>query len=139
MQRRDFLIATGAATLAGAARAAPDAGSAQTKSPGLVQLASDCIEIGEECLAHCYQQLAAGDTSLAGCAKSVTMMLSMCRALVTAAAQSAPRLKEIARVCGQVCRDCEASCKPHAGHHDICRRCMEACRACAAACEKTAA
>ncbi|HZJ55062.1 MAG TPA: four-helix bundle copper-binding protein [Myxococcaceae bacterium] len=137
MQRREFLFAT--AGLAGAVRAAPDAGSAPTKGPGLVQLASDCIELGEECQAHCLQQFAAGDTSLAGCARSVTMMIAMCRALVTASAQSSPRLKEIARVCGQVCRDCETACKPHAGHHDICRRCMESCKACAAACEKTAA
>jgi hypothetical protein len=53
MQRRDFLLATGAVTLAGASRAAPDAGSVQAKGPGLVQLASDCIELGEECQAHC--------------------------------------------------------------------------------------
>src|SRR5262245_9949813 len=139
MLRRDFLLATGAATLAGASRAAPDAGSAQAKGPGLVQLASDCIELGEECQAHCLQQFAAGDTSLAGCARSVGLMLQMCRALCAASAQGWSRLKEMARVCGQVCWDCEAACKPHAGHHDICRRCMESCRACAAACEKTAA
>ena len=139
MHRRDFVLATGALAVAGASRAAPDGGPGQAKGPGLVQLASDCIELGEECQAHCLQQFAAGDTSLAGCARSVTMMIAMCRSLVTASAQSSPRLKEIARVCGQVCRDCEAACKPHAGHHDICRRCMESCRACASACEKTAA
>jgi len=50
------------------------------------ELASACIQVGEECQAHCLQQFAAGDTSLAGCAKSVSMMLQMCRALVTAAA-----------------------------------------------------
>ena len=138
MQRRDFMLAGGALALAGASRAAPDAGAAG-KAPGLVELGRACIEVGEECQAHCLQQLSAGDTSLAGCAKSVSVMLQMCRALVTAAAQSSPRLKDIARVCGQVCRDCEASCKPHAGHHDICRRCMEACRSCAAACEKASA
>lgn len=138
MDRRDFMLAGGALAFAGTAQAAPDAGAAE-KAPGLVELGSACIEVGEECLAHCLQQLSAGDTSLAGCAKSVSVMLPMCHALVTAAAQSAPRLKEIARVCGQVCRDCEASCKPHAGHHDICRRCMEACRNCAAACEKASA
>jgi Cys-rich four helix bundle protein (predicted Tat secretion target) len=135
MERRDFMVATGALAFASAAHAAPDAGTA-AKAPGLVELGSACIQVGEECQAHCLQQFAAGDTSLAGCARSVTMMLQMCRALVTAAAQSSPRLKEIARACGAVCRDCEAACKPHAGHHDVCRRCMEACRSCAAACEK---
>jgi len=61
------------------------------------------------------------------------------RALVVAAAQSSPRLKEIARACGQVCRDCEAACKPHSGHHEICRKCMDACRACATECERVSA
>jgi Cys-rich four helix bundle protein (predicted Tat secretion target) len=139
MERRDLILASGALALAGASRAAPDAGAGAPRSPGLVQLASDCVEVGEECQAHCLQQFAAGDTSLAACAKSVSMMLQMCRALVTAAAQSSPRLKDIARVCGQVCRDCEGACKPHAGHHDVCRRCMEACRSCASACEKVSA
>ena len=109
------------------------------QAANLVELASACIQIGEECQAHCLQLLGTGDTSLAGCARSVTMMLAMCRALVTAAAQGSPRLKDVARVCGQVCRDCEKECKPHAGHHDICRRCMESCRACAAGCEKVSA
>ena len=68
-------------------------------------------QVGEECQAHCLQQFAAGDTSLAACAKSVAVMLQMCRTLVTAAAQSSPRLKDIARVCGQVCRSCAAACE----------------------------
>ena len=138
MERRDFMLAAGALALSGASQAAPDAG-ATVKAPGLVELGSACIQVGEECQAHCLQSFAAGDTSLAACEKSVSVMLQMCRALVTAAAQSSPRLKEIARVCGQVCRDCEAACKPHSGHHEVCRRCMEACRSCAAACEKASA
>ena len=139
MKRRDLMLAGGALALAGVSHAAPDAGSAPGKGASLVELGSACIQVGEECEAHCLQQLATGDTSLAACAKSVAVMLQMCRALVTAAAQSSPRLKDITRVCGQVCRDCEAVCRPHAGHHDVCRRCMEACRSCASECEKTAA
>ena len=139
MNRRELILATGALAVSGAASAAPDAGTAPGKPPNLVELGSACIQVGEECQAHCFKELAAGDTSLAGCARSVTMMLAMCRALVTAAAQGSPRLKDVARVCGQVCRDCEKECKPHAGHHDICRRCMESCRACATGCEKVSA
>ena len=139
MKRRDLVLAGGALALAGASRAAPDAGSAAKKGPGLVELGSACIQVGEECQAHCLQQLGTGDTSLAACAKSVAVMLQMCRTLVTAAAQGSPRLKDIARVCGQICRDCEAACRPHAGHHDVCRRCMEACRSCASECEKASA
>ena len=141
MNRREFVLATGAAVLAARADAAPDAGAASSTSSGqkLIETASACIQTGELCEAHCFRQLAAGDTSLAQCAASVNLMLPMCRALVTAAAQSSPRLKDIAKSCGLVCRDCEAACKPHAGHHEICRQCMEACRACATACERAAA
>ncbi|HUM12996.1 MAG TPA: Csp1 family four helix bundle copper storage protein [Myxococcaceae bacterium] len=141
MNRREFVFGAAALTGAGVARAAPDGGIAAGASAGkeLVQLAAECTEVGELCQAHCLQLLATGDTSLATCARSVTLMLAMCRALMSASAQGSSRLKEIARACGLVCRDCEAACKPHAGHHDICRRCMESCRACAAACEKVAA
>ena len=140
MDRRRFLIGAAAVTVTGSAGAAADGG---TGSPGaanrLVDLASDCVRIGELCEAHCFQQLQAGDTSMARCAQSVNLMLATCRALVVAAAQSSPRLKEIARACGQVCRDCEAACKPHSGHHEICRKCMDACRACATECERVSA
>jgi Cys-rich four helix bundle protein (predicted Tat secretion target) len=141
MNRREFVVAAGALTAAAGSKAAPDggAGAAASSGAGLVEVASACIQTGELCHAHCLQQFAAGDTSLAQCDRTVTMMLAMCRALVVAAAQGSSRLKEVARVCGQICRDCEAACKPHAGHHEICRRCMEACRTCAAACEKAAA
>jgi len=141
MNRRDFVVGAAALTGAGVASAAPDGGSAAPGTAGkeLVQLATECVEVGELCQAHCLQLLATGDTSLANCARSVTVMLGMCKALVTASAQGSTRLKEIARACGLVCRDCEAACKPHAGHHEICRRCMESCRACAASCEKVSA
>ena len=140
MNRREFVLATGTVALAGSSAAAPDAGAASpTTAQRLVEVASACIQTGELCEAHCFQQLAAGDTSLAKCAQSVNLMLAMCRALVTGAAQSSPRLKEIARTCGLICRDCEATCKPHAGHHEICRQCMDACRTCATACERAAA
>lgn len=138
MNRREFVLAAGSLTVAGASAAAPDAGVSGDPGSRLVTVASECIEAGERCQAHCFQQFAAGDTSLARCAQSVTLMLAMCRTLVTAAAQGSPRLKDIARVCGQTCRDCEAACKQHAGHHELCRQCMEACRTCATACEKAA-
>ena len=141
MNRRDFVVAAGALAAAGSSRAASDAGSAAAGSPTpeLVQLGSACVQVGELCEAHCFQLLATGDTSLANCARSANLMVAMCRSLVSASAQNSARLKEITRACGLVCRDCEAACKPHAGHHDICRRCMESCRTCATACEKASA
>jgi Cys-rich four helix bundle protein (predicted Tat secretion target) len=148
MHRREVLIAAGVSTLAmgRAGGAAPDAGTARrTTAPNvsgrtaLIDTGNDCVRTGEICLDHCLRTMAGGDTSLARCAQSVTEMLAMCHALVTMSAQGSARLKEVARVCGQVCRDCEAACKEHAAHHEVCRRCMESCQACAAACEKFSA
>ena len=89
MERRDLMLATGALALAGVSQAAPDAGPAPGKPPGLVEL-RERLHPGRRGMpqAHCLQQFAAGDTSLAACAKSVAVMLQMCRALVTAAAQA---------------------------------------------------
>ena len=104
MNRRELILATGAFAVSGASAAAPDAGTGAAKSPNLIELASSCIEIGEECQAHCFQQFAAGDTSLAGCARSVTMMLAMCRALVTAAALASRRSRGSVAGCAATAR-----------------------------------
>jgi hypothetical protein len=62
MKRRDLMLAGGALALAGVSRAAPDAGSAPGKGASLVELGSACIQVGEECEAHCLEKLATGDT-----------------------------------------------------------------------------
>jgi Cys-rich four helix bundle protein (predicted Tat secretion target) len=145
MHRREVLVAAGVSALVWGrvGQAAPDAGtSPRAPAPdvsgrtALIDSGTECVRLGEICLDHCLRTIAGGDTSLARCAESVTEMLAMCRALVTMAAQGSARLKDVARVCGQVCRDCEAACKVHAAHHEVCRRCMESCQACATACEK---
>jgi hypothetical protein len=37
----------------------------------------------------------------------------------------------------EFCKDCEAECWKHAGHHAVCKECMEACQRTIAACQKT--
>ncbi|HET6983422.1 MAG TPA: hypothetical protein VFI53_14860 [Myxococcaceae bacterium] len=50
---------------------------------------------------------------LLGLAFVLLFKLLLTGRLTVVAAQNTSRLKDIARVCGQVCRDCEAACKPH--------------------------
>jgi Cys-rich four helix bundle protein (predicted Tat secretion target) len=100
----------------------------------LVEAASDCIKTGEACLAHCFASFAAGDTTLAACARSVDTMLSVCATLQKLAAAGSPHLPALARVALAVCDECEAECRKHAEHHATCKACAEACGACAREC-----
>jgi Cys-rich four helix bundle protein (predicted Tat secretion target) len=95
-----------------------------------------CIKAGEECLDHCVRQLSTGDKMMAECAGTVRAMLPMCHAVVELARLDSPHLKAAAAVCAKACRDCEAACKKHSGHHAECKACMESCARCATACEK---
>jgi Cys-rich four helix bundle protein (predicted Tat secretion target) len=95
-----------------------------------------CIQRGEACIPHCIDLMAKGDASLKDCLRSVSAMMPMCGALVRFAALDAPRLKELAKLCGEVCEDCEKECKKHAEHHAVCRMCAESCAACVKECKK---
>jgi Cys-rich four helix bundle protein (predicted Tat secretion target) len=83
MNRRD-LIAAGATlvALSTAARAqvSHDHHDAAAPTP-LLDAASTCVKVGMVCIDHCFQAFAAGDTSLAGCAREVDQMLSTCGTL----------------------------------------------------------
>jgi Cys-rich four helix bundle protein (predicted Tat secretion target) len=158
MDRRSFIAAGAAAVAAVATRAAAEddphaehkrqaaAKAAQAGKGGppwvanaaLVEAAADCGRAGRVCLEHCLSVLRAGDTSMARCSQTVSAMLPLCAALEALATQGSPHLKALAAVCAKACRDCEAACKEHAGHHEACKRCMETCGRCAAACEKAA-
>ena len=100
----------------------------------LTELALACVGYGEACVAHCIQVMGEGDTSLKDCLTSVNEMLPMCAALARYAAVDAKRLKQLARVCIDVCDDCAVECEKHADHEE-CKLCGEACRACIKACE----
>lgn len=90
--------------------------------------AAECIRTGETCLQHCLNLLAKGDTSLGECAQKVNQMLAVCRAVGTLADAGSSHLGSAASLCRDVCKDCEAACKPHVGHHPECAACAKACR-----------
>jgi Cys-rich four helix bundle protein (predicted Tat secretion target) len=129
MQRRELLVA-GATVLAvrlgGVATAAEKAMTGST-SGGLAAAAADCVRVGERCLQHCLDLLAVGDQSLGECAKSVNQMLAVCRAVGPMADAGSKHLASLARVCRDVCTDCERECRKHESHHDVCKQCAEAC------------
>jgi len=102
----------------------------------LIDAALDCIKKGAVCSNHCIRLLGEGDTSLADCLQSVSAMLPACTALARLAALDAKRLPQFAKVCADICADCQAVCKKHEQHHAVCKACGEACRACADECRK---
>lgn len=151
MNRRELFAAAGAAALITAAGAAHAAGehdhdhsghgapASATPNAKLLAAAGECGRAGQVCLSHCLNLIAAGDTSVAACAKTVNQMLAMCDALGRLAAADSPHLTAFAKVCQAVCADCEKECRKHEAHHAECKACAESCAACVEECKKIAA
>ncbi|NVO17477.1 MAG: Csp1 family four helix bundle copper storage protein [Rhodoplanes sp.] len=142
MNRRHVL--TTAAALAVVAGPAFAQGHAGHDSPSglnapLVAAATNCVRAGLACINHCFDSLAAGDTSLAACARSVDQMSAVCGALAKLASAGSPHLPAMAKLAQAVCLDCEKECRKHADHHAVCKACADACAACAEECRKVAA
>jgi len=157
MNRREVLLSTGAMAVSASLGAlacgggnavaqnnvkapAPAAGPAKTATgagdAGLAEVASACQGKAQLCLAHCIAMLSAGDTTMSGCAAAVHDMHAVMVGLAAAAASGSKRLKDLARVAMDFCKDCEAECRKHADKHLVCKECMEACQRTIAACQK---
>lgn len=95
----------------------------------LTDAAMHCVSAGEACVPHCVELLAKGDTSLGECLESVLVMMPMCTAVARASGFDADRLKEMAKLCGDICADCEKVCREHAEHHAVCKACADSCAA----------
>lgn len=147
MNRREMMTAVGgvaalsAASALGQVKAAPAAGPVASAAPlnkALIDAAEHCAATGRDCLELCIRTLASGDKMMAECAGTVRQMLPLCAAVAELARLKSPLLKAVAAACAKACRECEASCQKHAGHHAECKACQESCKACAAECEKLA-
>jgi Cys-rich four helix bundle protein (predicted Tat secretion target) len=108
---------------------AAHAAAGPAKYQDLIDAALMCVNRGEVCIDHCTKQLGTGDTSLKDCMNSVATMLPMCTAVARFAAFDAPRLKEVTKLCVDVCTDCEKECRKHEQHHVICKNCADSCAA----------
>jgi len=111
----------------GVASAAETAAPAAEPASGLADAAAGCIAAGNACLQHCLDLLGKGDTSIAECSQTVRQMLAVCAAIGPLADAGSKHLKEAARLCLDVCTDCEAACRKHENHHAPCKRCADAC------------
>ncbi len=109
-----------------------------TRHRSLVLTALECAGIGQMCLQHCFQQFAAGDTTLAACAMRNQEMIAVSEALATLGAASSAQLSNFAQVCIAICKACEDECRKH-HHHAICIETAEACVKTIAECEKLTA
>jgi Cys-rich four helix bundle protein (predicted Tat secretion target) len=113
--------------------------AAPKKSAALLAAASDCIVKGDACLAHCLVLLGEGNKEMAACAQSVNQMLAVCTALQKLASQESAYLPALARLAGDVCKDCEKACRKHEKKHAECKACADACAECLKQCQALAA
>lgn len=149
MNRRELLSTAGTAGLALFASTAfadeshdhMDHSHMNMASPNqaLIDTALACTKTGLACINHCFDSFAMGDTSMAGCARSVDQMNSTCATLAKLATANSPYLATMSKVALAVCQDCEKECRKHADHHAVCKACADACAACAEECKKIAA
>ena len=83
----------------------------------VAELARHCAAAGDACISHCLALFVAGDNSVAACAKSAYQMTAMCAALARLASANSAHLVALAKVCGEVCLDCEKECRKHEKEH----------------------
>lgn len=146
MDRREMLlgsIAMAGAAMAGSVRAATHEHDMhhhhEAPNAGLAAAAADCVQKGEVCLSHCLMLLGEGDKEMAGCAKAVSQMLSICGALRQLVNQNSKHAARMAAIAMDACKQCEEECKKHAEKHAECKACGESCAACYKECKKVAA
>lgn len=102
----------------------------------LINIANECAQHGDECVAHCIELFKTGDTSLAKCADTVNEMIVMCRALAKMATYESAQLVAVAKICIDVCQVCADECNKHADTHPNCKACAESCEDCIKECKK---
>jgi Cys-rich four helix bundle protein (predicted Tat secretion target) len=143
MQRRNAL-----AWMAGSAAAAPGVLLAQAGAPAahdhnamtkaaaarmprrydaLVAPYQGCVQAARVCIAHCQQQLAQGDKSLAECLRTALDTDVVCNATLQLAGLNSRFTAEQARASIAVMQACVDACKEHAQHHAECKTCHDAC------------
>jgi Cys-rich four helix bundle protein (predicted Tat secretion target) len=104
--------------------------AAGLKHQSLVDAALGCVKAGNGCIDHCIELLLAGDTSLGDCARAVQQMLATCDTLAKLAAYDSKFLPEYAKICAEICRNCQTECRKHESHHAACKACAESCAKC---------
>ena len=144
INRREVLLGIGAAAAtayagnAVAAMPGHDHSKHKAQHPDLLAAVHDCTSKGERCIAHCLVSFQEGDTELADCAAKVHEMQAVCNGFSYLVASNSGYIGDYAKVCRQVCMDCEKECLKHKEHHE-CKDCADACVACMKECERVIA
>lgn len=132
ISRRDVLLGMGAAAAVAyagnAVSAMPghDHSKHSSQHPGLLEAVNDCLDRGQRCIAHCLVSFQEGDMALADCAAKVHEMQAVCGGFSYLVAANSGYISEYAKVCEQVCQDCEKECMKHKEHIE-CKACADAC------------
>ena len=134
ISRRDVLLGmSAAATMAYAGSAAAampghDHSKHSAQNPDMLAATIDCLDKGQRCIAHCLVSFQEGDTALADCAAKVHEMQAICNGFGYLLAANSSYMGDYAKVCAQVCTDCEKECLKHKEHIE-CKACADACAA----------
>mgnify|MGYP002639802454 CR=1 FL=1 len=138
ISRRNVLLGLGAATAAvytGSSMAKPekhdhskmhDHSMHTPKFNNVLDVANDCVDKGQRCIAHCMVSFQQGKTELADCASKVSEMLAICSTFSTLLTSNSEYVKTVAGICSKVCEDCEKICRKHE-HHAECKNCADSC------------
>lgn len=131
MNRRDLIVGAGltvATALSTRALADKPGGAAPAGKPTgeLTLAATTCTRIAQACLRHCLAMLATGNGAMGGCAKAVADLIPAVEALAAIAAGGSRHVGPLAKVVGEIARDCKIECDKHPS--------MAACKACADSC-----
>ena len=101
----------------------------------LVKSASHCAMLAEQCVKVCYDQLEAGDKSMAECGRKLEELIATCKGIEKMAIYDSAHLKDMAKLTAKVCEDSEKECLKHK-HHKQCADCAVSCRECIDHCKK---
>lgn len=104
---------------------------------------NDCIELCLDCHKVCTElagHTVGGSNEGADTKHSVTLLdcAQICLTHADFMARRSSRHAELAKVCADICRDCAASCEPHADNDEKMKHCVEVCRKCEESCRHMA-
>lgn len=100
----------------------------------LIQSVKACLDACNLCATECGNCFShmVGKESTNACPACCVECVAVCRLCADAIARNSPFVKEICKLCADVCDWCAKQCGAHEMEH--CKRCAEACLQCAAAC-----
>ena len=140
VERRKVLASAGLVATMAAINPTLAFGSSQHEhektTTNVVDTALDCVKKGQACIEHCLELFKIGDTSVAECANTVQEMLAICTAISQMASYRSKYLPDLAKVCINVCEDCENECRKHEKMHAACKACANSCEECIKECKK---